>query len=112
MKDELGDANRPQHFSIEQAPEEESELVKRNAYLCKYGITPIWFEKERFDYVENILRHARNELRYQGIELEMKKNLAIKESLLQRQNHRLLKKLIMRFKAWLVKSHKFNFSKS
>ena len=27
-------------------------------------ITAIWFEKGRFDYVENILRLAKNELRY------------------------------------------------
>ena len=31
------------------------------------GITAIWFEKGQFDYVEGMLRLARNELRYRGI---------------------------------------------
>ena len=42
-------------------------LVERNAYLAKLGITPIWFEKGCFDYVESILRLAKNELRYRGL---------------------------------------------
>lgn len=66
VKNKIGDADKPQHFSIEQAPEEEKELVKRNAQLANLGITAIWFEKGCFDYVENILRLARNELRYRG----------------------------------------------
>jgi NAD-dependent SIR2 family protein deacetylase len=66
VKEELGDADKPQHFSIEQAPEKEAMLVGRNAMLLKLGITPIWFEKGRFDCVEAILRHAKNELRYRG----------------------------------------------
>lgn len=66
VKDNMGDADKPQHFSIEQAPEDESELVERNAQLASFGITAIWFEKGCFDYVESILRLARNELRYRG----------------------------------------------
>lgn len=57
----------PQHFSIEQAPETEQELVDRNAYLSRLGITSIWFEKGQFEYVEGMLRLARNELRYRGV---------------------------------------------
>jgi hypothetical protein len=67
VKDELGDNDRPQHFSIEQAPEDEAMLVERNAQLARLGITAIWFEKGHFDYVEAILRHAKNELRYRGV---------------------------------------------
>ena len=44
------------HFTIEQAPEDEQEIVERNACLANLGITAIWFEKEVFDYVESILR--------------------------------------------------------
>jgi hypothetical protein len=67
VKDELGDAYKPQHFSIEQVPKDEAMLVKRNAQLARLGITAIWFEKGHFDYVEAILRHAKNELRYRGV---------------------------------------------
>jgi len=67
VKDEIGDADKPQHFSIEQAPEDEQELVDRNAHLAQLGITAIWFEKGCFDYVENMLRLAKNELRYRGV---------------------------------------------
>ena len=67
VKDQIGDADKPQHFTIEQAPEDERDLVERNAYLAALGITAIWFEKDCFDYVESILRHARNELRYRGV---------------------------------------------
>ena len=63
----------PQHFTIEQAPESEEELSDRNADLLKLGITAIWFEKGKFECVENILMLARNELRYKGI-LPFKKN--------------------------------------
>lgn len=56
----------PQHFSIEQAPEDEQKLVERNAQLSSLGITAIWFEKGCFDYVEDILKLAQNELRYRG----------------------------------------------
>ena len=67
VKKSIGDAETPQHFSIEQAPEDEQELVDRNAHLARLGITAIWFEKDRFDYVENMLRLAQNELRYRGL---------------------------------------------
>jgi len=62
-----GDIVIPQHFSIEQAPESEDELRNRNEYLCRLGITGIWFEKGQFEYVEGMLRLARNELRYKGV---------------------------------------------
>lgn len=64
VKDQMGDIDRPQHFSIEQAPETEEDLVKRNAYLAGFGITAIWFERGAYDLVGGILRHLRNELRY------------------------------------------------
>lgn len=67
VKDEIGDADKPQHFSIEQAPEEEGNLADRNAQLANLGITAIWFEKGCYDYVENMLRLAKNELRYRGV---------------------------------------------
>ncbi|QOR62040.1 SIR2 family protein [Sulfurovum sp. ST-21] len=67
IKESLGDVEIPPHFSIEAAPETEKELVERNAYLVNLGIAPIWFEKGRYEYIENILRLARNEVRYRGI---------------------------------------------
>lgn len=63
----------PQHFAIEQAPETEEELAERNAYLANLGITGIWFEKEQHDCVEEMLRLARNELRYRGLLPDSKK---------------------------------------
>ncbi len=56
-----------QHFSIEQAPETLEEIALRNAELAKLGITPIWFEKERYELVESILSLAKNELRHRGV---------------------------------------------
>lgn len=56
-----------QHFSIEQAPETLEEIAQRNADLAKLGITPIWFEKERYELVESILGLAKNELRHRGV---------------------------------------------
>lgn len=61
------DISLPQHFSIEQAPEEIDKLADRNAYLERLGIAAIWFEKGCFDYVERVLELARNELRYDGL---------------------------------------------
>src|SRR5690606_19067268 len=69
VKDELekkGDIDRPQHFSLESMPESEAELAARNAYLLRFGITPIWFPKGSYDCIEQILRLARNEMRYRG----------------------------------------------
>jgi NAD-dependent SIR2 family protein deacetylase len=67
IKKEIGDGDIPQHFSIEQAPEEETELRDRSAYLISLGITPIWFEHGCFDYVEGILQQAKNELSHRGV---------------------------------------------
>ncbi|TPL96422.1 hypothetical protein FJ960_26145 [Mesorhizobium sp. B2-3-11] len=61
-RDDLADL--PQHFSIEQCPADEAELIARNEYLLRLGITPIWFPAGEFDFVEGILRLARNELRF------------------------------------------------
>ncbi len=54
---------KPQHFSIEQAPDDINKLVDRNAQLANLGITAIWFEKERFEYVEKILSFTNQEFR-------------------------------------------------
>jgi hypothetical protein len=56
-----------QHFSIEQVPESLEEIAQRNAELAKLGITPIWFERERYELVESILSLAKNELRHRGV---------------------------------------------
>jgi NAD-dependent SIR2 family protein deacetylase len=66
IKENIGQAIIPQHFSIEQTPVEEEKIVERNSYLASLGITPIWFEKNQFDYIDEILKFARNELRYRG----------------------------------------------
>jgi hypothetical protein len=55
-------ADLPQHFSIEQCPGDEAALIARNEYLLRMGVTPIWFPAGEFDFVEGILRLARNEL--------------------------------------------------
>lgn len=52
----------PQHFSVEQCPNDEAALIARNEYLLRMGVTPIWFPAGEFDFVEGILRLARNEL--------------------------------------------------
>jgi NAD-dependent SIR2 family protein deacetylase len=57
-------ADLPQHFSIEQCPADEAAIILRNEYLLRIGVTPIWFPAGEFDFVEGILRMARNELRY------------------------------------------------
>ena len=67
IKKRVGEKTVPQHFIIDQAPETAQELADRNAYLAGLGFTGIWFEKGQFEYVEDILRLARNELRYRGI---------------------------------------------
>jgi NAD-dependent SIR2 family protein deacetylase len=66
IKQKVGDIVIPQHFTIEQAPDTEQELVNRNAFLLSLGVTAIWFEKGQFECVEGMLRLARNELRYRG----------------------------------------------
>lgn len=67
VNERFGDIDIPQHFSIEQAPVTEEELVERNAFLSRLGITGIWFEKGQYEYVEGMLRLTRNELRYRGV---------------------------------------------
>lgn len=57
----------PQHFSIEQCPADQESLAARNEALLAIGITPIWFPADEFDFVEGILRLARNELRYRRL---------------------------------------------
>lgn len=57
-------ADLPQHFSIEQCPGDEAALIARNEYLLRIGVTPIWFPAGDFDFVEGILRLARNELHF------------------------------------------------
>lgn len=67
VKDQLmthGDVDLPEHFSIEQAPDDLKALEDRNAELLKLGIVPIWFPTGEYDKVEAILRHARNEVNY------------------------------------------------
>jgi hypothetical protein len=63
---EKKDVDIPPHFSLESMPATEAELVTRNAYLLKYGITPIWFPTNSYEYIEQILRLARNEMKYRG----------------------------------------------
>ncbi|MDO9014015.1 MAG: SIR2 family protein [Polynucleobacter sp.] len=68
IKEGMGEEEETkQHFSIEQAPESLEEIAQRNAELAKLGITPIWFEKERYELVESILSLAKNELRHRGV---------------------------------------------
>jgi hypothetical protein len=67
IEEKFGDIVIPQHFSIEQAPETEAELIERNAVLLRLGVTGIWFEKGQYECVEGMLRLARNELRYRGV---------------------------------------------
>ncbi|MDT0606096.1 SIR2 family NAD-dependent protein deacylase [Croceitalea rosinachiae] len=68
VKEAMGDTDRPPHFSLESMPEDENELINRNSYLLEYGIIPIWFPKGCYEYIEQILRLAKNELRYIGQE--------------------------------------------
>ena len=56
-----------QHFAIEQVPDSLEEIAQRNSELAKLGITPIWFEKERYELVESILSLAKNELRHRWV---------------------------------------------
>lgn len=68
IKEGMGEEEETkQHFSIEQVPESLEEIAQRNAELAKLGITPIWFEKERYEFVESILGLAKNELRHRGV---------------------------------------------
>ncbi|MDP3777952.1 SIR2 family protein [Methylotenera sp.] len=64
IKAEAGDFDFPEHFAIEQIPETLDELVKRNSEFAQIGITAIWFPKEAFEYINDILSLAKNELQY------------------------------------------------
>lgn len=66
IKTEMGDMDRPSHFCLESMPEDEEKLRKRNAYLLSFGIIPIWFPQGHYEYIELILRCAKNEVRYRG----------------------------------------------
>ncbi|MFM0477522.1 SIR2 family protein [Paraburkholderia strydomiana] len=59
-----GDVLFPQHFAIEQAPEQREALVARNSELSRLGITAVWYPKGQHDKVDSILRHAKSELNY------------------------------------------------
>ncbi len=68
IKEGMGEEEETkQHFSIEQAPETPEGIAQRNAELATLGITPIWFEKGRYELVESMLSLAKNELRHRGI---------------------------------------------
>lgn len=64
VKAKADGADLPQHFSIEQCPADEAGLIARNQYLLRIGVTPIWFPAGEFNFVEGLLRLARNELRF------------------------------------------------
>lgn len=55
-------ADLPQHFAIEQLQGDEAALIARNAALLRIGVTPIWFPAGAFEFIEEILRLARNEM--------------------------------------------------
>jgi len=57
-----GDVLFPQHFAIEQAPEQREALIARNSELLRVGITAIWYPNRQHEKVEAILGHARSEL--------------------------------------------------
>lgn len=104
VKDKIGDADKSQHFSIEQAPEDEEKLVERNAQLAKLGITAIWFEKGSFDYVENMLRLANNELRYRGVRPDAQKAPNLYEEKLDPKDTGLIARIIAKAKSAIFKS--------
>ena len=66
IKSQMLDTNRPQHFSIEQAPSDLDILIQRNANLLELGITPIWYEQGNYELVESLLQHAKYEIEYLG----------------------------------------------
>ena len=96
VKEAMGDAVTPQHFTIEQAPEDEQEIVERNAHLANLGITAIWFEKGCFDYVESILKLARNELRYRSVIPGAKKDPVVDEPIVTSKHHGLFGEIVKR----------------
>ncbi|WP_050549151.1 SIR2 family NAD-dependent protein deacylase [Pseudomonas congelans] len=64
VKARAGDYSFPQHFSIEQTPNDIKSLVARNSELARLGITAIWYPRKKHDQVEVILRCIRNEMNY------------------------------------------------
>jgi hypothetical protein len=69
VKNRAGDYSFPQHFAIEQAPEDLKSLIERNSELARIGITAIWYPRGKHEQVETILRCVRNELNYRKIDL-------------------------------------------
>lgn len=63
-----GDVLFPQHFTIEQAPEQREVLIARNSELLRLGITAIWYPNGQHEKVEAILRHARSELNSRSVQ--------------------------------------------
>lgn len=63
-KAHAGDKLFPQHFAIEQTPDQLEALVERNGELARLGITAIWYPKGQHNQIEAILRHAKNELNH------------------------------------------------
>lgn len=59
-----GDVLLPQHFAIEQAPEQLDALQARNSELSRLGVTALWYPKGQYDKVEAILDYAKSELNY------------------------------------------------
>jgi len=60
----MNDTLLPQHFSLEQAPEQVSELSDRNSELLSLGITPIWYQKGQYGFLVDLLRHAMAEINH------------------------------------------------
>lgn len=68
-----GDYAFPQHFAVEQAPEQPEALVARNGELSRLGITAIWYPKGQHQKIEEVLRHAKCELNYMKAQIARRK---------------------------------------
>lgn len=64
VKAQAGDYAFPQHFCMEQTPDDIKSLIARNSELARLGITAIWYPKAKHEQVETIFRHMKNELNY------------------------------------------------
>jgi hypothetical protein len=64
VRQQAGDAEFPQHFSFEPASDDPEAMAERHAMLESLGITAIWFEKDRFDLIEQLLDLAKDELNH------------------------------------------------
>lgn len=106
VKKQMGDIDRPQHFSLESMPLTEPELASRNAYLLNFGITPIWFPNGNYEHVEQILRLAKNEMKYRGHLPGIKKShttsVQQKQEMKEREEDKSEKELI------IIKYKRFN----